>query len=62
MAKLKLICESRSALSAASLEYFSAVCGLHSLSEAVFLFSLALFRLIGSKHRDLHLLARFRKR
>ena len=49
-AVMKSVGKAHSALSAASLQYFSAVCGLHSLSETVFLFSLALFRLIGSKH------------
>ena len=42
--------KAHSALSAASLQYFSAVGGLHSLAEAVYFASLALFRLIGSQH------------
>ena len=42
--------QSLSALSAASLENVSAVCGLHSLSEAMLLFSLTLFRLVSSEH------------
>ncbi len=42
--------QSFSALSASSLQYVSAVSSSHSLSEAVFLFSLTLFRLIGSEH------------
>ena len=44
------VSKSCSALSAASLQHFSAVGSLHSLSEAVLLLSLALFRLICSKH------------
>ena len=57
-----LIGQSFSALRASSLENVTAVCGLHSLSEAMLLFSLTLFRLIGSEH-FLHLLALFvRKR
>ena len=47
--------QSFSALCASSLEYISAVSSLHSLSEAVLLFSLAFLRLISSEHR-LHLL------
>ena len=46
----KLIGESCSALCASSLENFSAVSGSHSLSEAVFLFSVSFLRLICSKH------------
>ena len=42
--------ESCSALSAASLENLSAVGSSHSLSEAVFFFSLTLFRLVSSEH------------
>ena len=45
-----LVSKSCSALCTTSLEYFSAVSGLHSLSEAVLLLSLALFGLICSKH------------
>ena len=49
--KLKdLIGQSFSAFSASSLQYVSTVSGSHSLSEAVFLFSLTLFGLIGSEH------------
>ena len=51
----ELVGKSLSALCASSLEDVSAVSSLHSLSEAVFLFSLTLFRLISSEHR-LHLL------
>jgi hypothetical protein len=47
--------QSFSALSASSLEDVSAVSGFHSLSEAMLLFSLTLFRLVSSEHR-LHLL------
>ena len=43
--------QSFSALCASSLEDISAVSSLHSLSEAVLLFSLAFFRLISSEHR-----------
>ena len=42
--------QTSSALCAASLQYVSAVGGFHSLAEAVHFASLALFRLIGSKH------------
>ena len=42
--------ESCSAFSAASLENLSAVGSSHSLSEAVFFFSLTLFRLVSSEH------------
>ena len=51
----KSVGQSFSALCASSLEYISAVSSLHSLSEAMLLFSLALLRLISSEHR-LHLL------
>ena len=44
------ISQSFSAFCASSLQYVSAVCGSHSLSEAVLLLSLTLFGLIGSKH------------
>ena len=47
--------QSFSALCASSLEYVSAVSSFHSLSEAMLLFSLTLFRLISSEHR-MHLL------
>ena len=47
----ELVCESLSALCASSLEYVSAISSLHSLSEAVLLFSLTLFRLVSSEHR-----------
>ena len=47
--------QSLSALSAASLQNGSSVRSLHSLSEAVLLFSLTLFRLVSSEHL-LHLL------
>ena len=50
-----LVGQSFSALCASSLEYVSAVSGFHSLSEAMLLFSLTLFRLISSEHR-MHLL------
>ena len=42
--------QTRSALCTASLQYFSAVGGLHSFTEAVYFASLALLRLIRSKH------------
>ena len=42
--------QSLSALCTSSLENVSAVGGLHSLTEAMLLFSLALLRLVGSKH------------
>ena len=45
-----LVSQSFSAFSASSLQYVSAVSSSHSLSEAVFLFSLTLFGLIGSEH------------
>ena len=45
-----LVGQSFSALGASSLQDISAVSGFHSLSEAVLLFSLTLFRLISSKH------------
>ena len=51
----QLVGQSLSALSASSLEYVSAISSLHSLSEAVLLLSLTLFRLVSSEHR-LHLL------
>ena len=47
--------QSLSALSAASLQNGSSVRSLHSLSEAVLLLSLTLFRLVSSEHL-LHLL------
>ena len=47
--------QSLSALCAASLQNGSSVRSLHSLSEAVLLFSLTLFRLVSSEHL-LHLL------
>ena len=46
----ELVSQSLSALCTSSLQDISAVSGLHSLSEAMFLFSLTLFRLISSKH------------
>ena len=49
--RLQLVGQSLSALCASSLEYVSAVSGLHSFSEAVLLFSLTLFRLVSSEHR-----------
>ncbi len=52
---MQLVGQSLSALCASSLEYVSAISSLHSLSEAVLLLSLTLFRLISSEHR-LHLL------
>ena len=42
--------ELSSSLGASSLKNFSAVSGRHSLSEAMFLFSLSLLRLICSLH------------
>ena len=42
--------EASSTLGASSLKNFSAVSGCHSLSEAMFLFSLSLLRLICSLH------------
>ena len=42
--------QSLSALCASSLQDISAVSSLHSLSEAMLLFSLTLFRLIRSQH------------
>jgi len=53
--KQQLVGQSLSALCASSFEYVSAISSLHSLSEAVLLLSLTLFRLVSSKHR-LHLL------
>ena len=50
-AVMKSVGKAHSALSAASLQYFSAVSGLHSLAEAVDFASLALLRLVGSQHR-----------
>ena len=47
--------KSLSTLCAASLQNGSSVRSLHSLSEAVLLFSLTLFRLVSSEHL-LHLL------
>ena len=47
----QLVGQSLSALCASSLEYVSAISSLHSLSEAVLLFSLTLFRLVSSEHR-----------
>ena len=46
-----LVGQSFSALCASSLEYVSAVSSFHSLSEAMLLFSLTLFRLVSSEHR-----------
>ena len=51
-----LVGQSFSALGASSLQDVSAVSGSHSLSEAMLLFSLTLFRLISSQHMKLHLL------
>ena len=48
--------QSLSALCTASLQNGSSVRSLHSLSEAVLLFSLTLFRLVSSEHL-LHLLS-----
>ena len=45
-----LVRKSDSAFCTSSLEDFSAVRGSHSLSEAVFLLSLALFGLVSSEH------------
>ena len=51
----ELVGELCSTLGASSLKNFSTVCGCHSLSKAMFLFSLSLLRLICSLH-DMHLL------
>ena len=51
----RLVGQSLSALCTASLQNGSAVRSLHSLSEAMLLFSLTLLRLISSEHL-LHLL------
>lgn len=56
-----LVGQSLSAFCTTSLENVSAVGCLHSLSEAVFLFSLTLFGLVCSEHL-MHLLDFFRKR
>ena len=53
--------ESLSALGTSSLENVSAVSGLHSLAEAMLLFSLTLLGLVGSEH-FCFLLVRDRKR
>ena len=50
MFKLKLIGQSFSAFCTSSLQYVSAVCSSHSLSEAVLFLSLTLFGLVSSKH------------
>ena len=42
--------QTRAARGATSLQYFSAVGGLHSFTEAVFFASLSLLRLVGSQH------------
>ena len=42
--------QTHAALGTASLQYFSAVGGLHSFTEAVFFASLSLLRLVGSQH------------
>ena len=52
---MRLVSQSLSALCTASLQNGSAVGSLHSLSEAMLLFSLSLFRLVSSEHY-LHLL------
>ena len=44
------VSKAHSALSAASLQYVSAVSGFHSLAEAVNFASLTLLRLVGSQH------------
>ena len=49
-ARPELVGQSLSALCTSSLQNISAVCSSHSLSEAVLLFSLTLFGLIGSEH------------
>ena len=49
----QLVGQSLSALSAATLENVATVSGLHSLSEAMLLLSLALLRLVGSEHCSL---------
>ena len=53
--QVRLVGQSLSALCTASLQNGSAVRSLHSLSEAMLLFSLTLLRLISSEHL-LHLL------
>ena len=54
----KLIGQTGSTLGASSLKNFSAVSSSHSLSEAMFLFSLSLLGLVCSLH-DSHLLVKF---
>ena len=46
----QLVGKTSSSFGASSLKNFSTVSRSHSLSEAVYLFSLSLFRLIGSLH------------
>ena len=46
----KLVGQSLSALSTSSLENVATIRGLHSLSEAMLLLSLALLRLVSSEH------------
>ena len=48
----RLIGELSSSLGTSSLKNFSTVGCCHSFSEAMFLFSLSLLRLIGSLHED----------
>ena len=48
--RARLVSESLSALGTSSLENVSAVSGLHSLAEAMLLFSLTLLGLVGSEH------------
>ena len=48
--RARLVSQSLSALCTSSLENVSAVSGLHSLTEAMLLFSLTLLRLVGSEH------------
>ena len=54
---LQLVGELSSSLGASSLKNFSAVSSSHSLSEAMFLFSLSLLGLVCSLH-DSHLLVK----
>ena len=49
----RLVGQSLSALSAATLKNVATVSGLHSLSEAMLLLSLTLLRLVGSEHCNL---------
>ena len=55
---VKSVGQSLSAFCTSSFQNFSAISGLHSFSETVFLFPLDFFRLVRSKHYE-HLLYRF---